>query len=446
MVPILALSGNIAAGKTTLAHKLTGRLAAVPIPRRGYDESYIEDQLLDPSRWTFEAQMAFLGHKARALREVSSLNRYVVLDRTIQEDINVFARRFADMGYMDKRAVDTYMAYARLLTSDLPEPTLIVYCDCPPALSLERLRDRPRGYQRLYSSGHMEALHKMSLDWIRTYTKCPVVTVKTSAVRSDSQVVNWLANHFRETVEGAADSQIALPLRIGSSNAQVPLFPKDERVGPPVGVRLGPPPFDSSELSNGMASVDDPRARSMRPMYPRIYLAAPFTTLATEGADLDSERSPSLFRAPALYGGIAPGKYRNALEAACAALERRRFAVYLPHRDLNGWGAVRLSAREIADGCIDAVRQADLLIAILGESFGSHFEFGLAMGLGKPVVGVRTRDVRESFMAGALLSGDRAPVLEVETLEELPGAIEAGALEPLISAARTRYGPHRERD
>lgn len=165
MAPIVAVAGNLGSGKSTVAAALARHNDWVHLPREGYDVSYIEDLFREPPRWAFEAQMSFLYHKANAVRDAMQSPGTAVLDRSIAEDVRIFARYFHEQGWMDERAYDLYQDYAGWLVASLAEPAVVVYCSAPVGVCEARLRRRPRSYQNLYPPSHIARLHQMYETW-----------------------------------------------------------------------------------------------------------------------------------------------------------------------------------------------------------------------------------------------------------------------------------------
>jgi deoxyadenosine/deoxycytidine kinase len=217
MAQIVAVSGNLASGKSTLAQALARHNGWCLFPRSGYDVSYIHDLFQEPRRWAFEAQMSFLEHKTRAVRDALQAPGTAVLDRSIEEDVNVFARYFHRRGWMSDRSYGLYQRYADLVVRPLRQPALVLYCSVPARVSTARLRGRPRSYQELYPADHIEQLHqlyetwwaalrgpmKLRIDTVDTDVRCPA-TAKDLAARIGAMVL-------RAPGGGGADVGVSAP-------------------------------------------------------------------------------------------------------------------------------------------------------------------------------------------------------------------------------------------
>jgi deoxyadenosine/deoxycytidine kinase len=138
---VLAISGNVAAGKSTLARHLGAELGWEVFQESGKPLEYLPLLEQQPSRWAFEAQVAFLASKAHALQRHDP-SADLIVDRSIYEDAEVFARAWHELGAMDERALDTYERVYRLLRANVARPEAFIFCRCPPETCEERLAAR----------------------------------------------------------------------------------------------------------------------------------------------------------------------------------------------------------------------------------------------------------------------------------------------------------------
>ena len=71
------------------------------------------------ARWAFHSQCFFLAHKLKLHQELAACDRPAVIDRTIYEDAEIFARNLHAQGYLSKR---DWSRLPRALRGHLPEP------------------------------------------------------------------------------------------------------------------------------------------------------------------------------------------------------------------------------------------------------------------------------------------------------------------------------------
>jgi nucleoside 2-deoxyribosyltransferase len=163
----------------------------------------------------------------------------------------------------------------------------------------------------------------------------------------------------------------------------------------------------------------------------RVYLAGPFTSKT------DQAVADTIGDVNAMDVISGNSTWRWALLAAEATLREAGWSVFLPHRDVSQWGARRITAGDVVRECLAAVRESDLVIALLEESFGTHVEVGVALGMGIPVVSVRCQDQSQSYFGGGIGPAALAGELVVPTVRQLPDYLVGDAFNQALANART---------
>ncbi|PID90852.1 MAG: deoxynucleoside kinase [Bacteroidetes bacterium] len=173
----IAIAGNIGAGKTTL----TGRLAQVLGWTAQYENPdsnpYIADFYKDMRRWGFNMQIHFLYSRIAKLKELRAGNENIIQDRTIYEDIYIFAPNLVEMGVMSQR---DYVCYANLfeqIKDFLQPPDLLIYLRGSDAALKARIEQRNRHYEQSIRTEYLRALNRRYDSWIETYDLGPVYIV-----------------------------------------------------------------------------------------------------------------------------------------------------------------------------------------------------------------------------------------------------------------------------
>lgn len=394
----IAISGNLGSGKTTLARGLAREFNCLVYPIRPYDLTYVHDQFTDPKRWSFEAQAAFLVHKYNAIQEGLSRGRLFVLDRTIYEDLEVFAGRFYDDDMIDSRAMELLRRLYDHLIVNIDPPAFIIWCDSSSELCAKRLKDRPRQYQQMYPTDHLSKLHHKLVDWVRSVTDAPVLRVDTAAY------------DFREV---APVQRLALQLdafagRFSSSN-QLDLFSSDERLA----VKEEADMFQVVCVPQG--AKRNLLGRLIRPK--KIYLATPFASSA-KIRSLNSRANLRLFTEPENIDNI-PRNYRTMLLKLVRALEGHGYEVFLPLRDINRWGRRTFAPAEIAAHCLDAISDCDYFVGLISKNFSQDLELGVALGMNKPAALLLAENIPTSFFGNGIATSNRVRVLHGKNILDL---------------------------
>lgn len=398
----IAIAGINGAGKSTLLKQLAPALGYVTLPESGRGRAYLADLAKDPARWAFETQTAFLSEKAITLRLLLDRGARVMVDRSLSEDVNVFGKYWHQQGDLSGRGFELYEALAMHFLASVPSPDMVIFCGCKPDVAIERVGQRGRG-DPLQTTERLTKLSTLYDEWLSHQGGAPVFVLDSmnNDVR-DPRIIQAVADDVRALCRPLMQPQLQM-------FDDAPLFTEEAR---PTARLLRP-------LSSH-TSLPVVTAAAM----PRLlaYLAAPFTALAE--ARQPSGKSPTLllFEERPGHGQIPPGPYRRALLRIEQALRTFGIETWIPHRDTNEWGKRHMTEEQVARECTERTSSVDLFIGILSTSAGSHYELGLARGLGKPIVLVHCTALSSTFVGHGLTHGSWTDTLclSCETLDELP--------------------------
>lgn len=388
---IIAVSGIMGSGKTTLCRGLARKMGWSCLPEPEIAKKYLPDFFQDLDRYAYPTQMAFLCNKAVQIIQILQAGRNLILDRSLYEDVYIFAKCWHDRGNIENRDFSIYSELADFFLEQIPNPQLILYCQCSLNEAKKRMTKRDRMDQRNFPENHVENIEARYRDWISNYKGSPTYSVNTE--RYDVRTDKVIAQILQEVLEIGSGQQLTLfddaANHIKFSDAILE-------------------PINNQEAFNSnyeVTSITPERTVDLdNLMRPWAYLAAPFTSVATEEV-LQSDQSTLVDMSP-LHGKIKPGEYRRMLQAVARRLKGLHIDTLIPHRDINEWGDKTLTPEDAASNCAASVKSCDLFIGILGESSGSHYEFGIAEGRSKPSVIIICDEIKTSFIGSGLVSND----------------------------------------
>lgn len=147
-----------------------------------------------------------------------------------------------------------------------------------------------------------------------------------------------------------------------------------------------------------------------------VYLAGPFTAVAESANGVIGVNSP----------------WRQILEATERALDKKGCEVFLPHRDVSDWGLRDATPQQIATECLEAVKKSDCVIAILGESYGTHVEVGTAIGRGIPTIVIDAAEQRGTFFGRAVTTSGLVTSIFLNHLAELPSIVASEKFDQVL--------------
>ena len=405
---IISVVGNILSGKSTLAKKICALYDFSYVPSKRNELNFLDDFFENIPALFFATQTSFLISKVLEIEEKVSNNQNVIVDRSIFEDINVFAQLWMDNYDIAHRDKILYKQLSDYITRTIPPTDVYIYCKCKSETLEERFKNRPhRSFEEKYPQNYIEQLCQ-KYDQLKFPKGSIVIEVDCDKidVRKDDTVIeimNMLKNHLYE----------------GNKGYQISIFDEDKRLNESYS-SIDTHPF--IKIVNTL-HTEKSFERIFEVKKKTIYLAAPFTEFALEqpksatDLDCDIETSRDYF--------ILPKKYQNLLVYLKKHLSsNEKYKVILPHKDENNWGKTYITNDQIVSSMIDNLKQSDLIFAIVSNSIGVHMEIAMMAILNKPMVLVVVGDLSNGFYAKGLDGRDNTLIINVKTLDDVRDIIK----------------------
>jgi len=163
----IGIAGNIGVGKTTMTDIIAKHFGWKAYYESVIDNPYLEDFYENMKRWSFNLQVYFLSHRFQTHKQMTESDYSAVQDRTIYEDVEIFARSLYEIGNMSQRDWDNYKALFTIMTSYLQKPDAILYLRASVDTLLTRIRKRSRGFEREISPEYLYRLNLAYERWIQ---------------------------------------------------------------------------------------------------------------------------------------------------------------------------------------------------------------------------------------------------------------------------------------
>jgi deoxyadenosine/deoxycytidine kinase len=173
------VAGNIGVGKTSLTEKLGEALAWKTAYESVVDNPYLADFYADMAQWAFHLQVFFLGHRAEQHLALAKSPESAIIDRSIYEDAEIFARAALKLGTIQQRDFETYHRIYRLVVDNLPRPDLLILLRAPTKVLMERIRSRAREMEAGITPDYLNLLESFYDQWMASFDLCPVLTIRT---------------------------------------------------------------------------------------------------------------------------------------------------------------------------------------------------------------------------------------------------------------------------
>ena len=178
----IAIAGNIGAGKTTLATKLSQHFNWKVHYEDVENNPYLADFYNDMSRWSFNLQIYFLNSRFNQLLEIRKGDDIVVQDRTIYEDARIFAPNLYHMKLMTERDFNNYTTLFDTICSQVAPPDLLIYLKASLPVLVRQIEKRGRGYEENLRLDYLKRLNEYYEEWIANYKEGPLLVIKVDEV------------------------------------------------------------------------------------------------------------------------------------------------------------------------------------------------------------------------------------------------------------------------
>lgn len=179
MKHFVLVAGNIGAGKTSLTERLGAQLGWRTAYESVVDNPYLSDFYADMGAWAFHLQVFFLGHRAEQHRQLAHSSGSAIIDRSIYEDAEIFARAALTLGTISERDYITYRRVFDLVVENLPRPDLLIMLNAPVSVLVDRIQARGREMERGITAEYLTLLEDLYNDWMAGFDLCPVLTIPT---------------------------------------------------------------------------------------------------------------------------------------------------------------------------------------------------------------------------------------------------------------------------
>ena len=178
--PFIGIAGNIGVGKTTFAEILSKKLDINVCYESVDDNPYLSDFYKDMERWSFNLQIYFLQNRFKSHVDIIETKKGIIQDRTIYEDVSIFAYNLYKMGIMSKRDWETYNNIFFHMTKFLKKPDLIIYLRASTDTLINRIKKRSRSYEKDIDEIYLHRLNIYYKKWFSEINNFNVLEINTN--------------------------------------------------------------------------------------------------------------------------------------------------------------------------------------------------------------------------------------------------------------------------
>lgn len=165
----IAISGNIGAGKTELTKLLARHYGYRAIYGPSEENPYLNSFYEDMRRWSFGMMVHSLYANIKQLSELTQEKANFVKDRSLYDDVYVFAPNLHNMGLMTTRDLTTFTKMFELAYTLLPKPDLLIYLRSDVPTLIRHIQKRGRELENGIRLDYLSNLNQRYESWANEY-------------------------------------------------------------------------------------------------------------------------------------------------------------------------------------------------------------------------------------------------------------------------------------
>ena len=176
---VITIAGTVGVGKSSLtralAKKLNFRTSFENVDHNPYLDKFYDNF----ERWSFHLQIYFLAERFKKQKRMFEYGGGFIQDRSIYEDVDIFAKMHEEQGTMTPEDFKTYseLFEAMVMTPYFPKPDVLIYLECDYDEVIERIKQRGRQMEIDTDPEYWKKLFRRYEEWISSFNACPVVRV-----------------------------------------------------------------------------------------------------------------------------------------------------------------------------------------------------------------------------------------------------------------------------
>jgi len=174
----IAIEGNIGAGKTTLATRMSEEFNARLILERFEDNSFLPKFYENPEVYAFPLEMSFLADRYQQLKDQLAVQdlfkSFTIADYFIDKSL-IFAKN-----NLKADEINLYSRLFHIISAFLPRPDLLVYLYLDIPRLKQNIKNRGREYEQTIKAEYLEQIQSGYLNHFRSLQGMRILIVDTN--------------------------------------------------------------------------------------------------------------------------------------------------------------------------------------------------------------------------------------------------------------------------
>jgi len=179
MYKYIAVAGNIGTGKSSLVKFISKEYKFKPLHEIEGKNPYLLDFYKNMSTYSFHSQISFLINKLKLYQKMYKIKEKIILDRTIYEDAEIFAKNLYKNNYMNKKDFNTYWILYQCIIKNIKKPNKLIYLQCSTSTLVKRIKLRNINNQQQIPTSYLDQLQKLYRNWIDNIKNFNIIKLNT---------------------------------------------------------------------------------------------------------------------------------------------------------------------------------------------------------------------------------------------------------------------------
>ena len=186
----IAIEGNIGAGKTSLAQRMSHDFNAKLILERFADNAFLPKFYEEPKRYAFTLEMSFLADRYQQISD--DLSQLDLFKDFMVSDYDIYKSLIFSKITLPEDEFKLYRKLFYLMYKDITKPDLYVYLYQNTQRLQENIKKRGRDYEQNIDDDYLEKINSGYLDFLKNQSELNVKIIDIS----DRDFVNCRADYL----------------------------------------------------------------------------------------------------------------------------------------------------------------------------------------------------------------------------------------------------------
>lgn len=172
----LVVEGNIGAGKTTLARRLSEDYGSRLILEEFSDNPFLPYFYENPERYAFPVELFFMTERHKQLQ--NELAQIQLFNQGVVSDYYFFKTLLFAKNNLKPEEYRLFQRLFNILRTHFPQPDLLVYLHRPVDDLMSNIRKRGRSYEQNMEARYLGSIQQAYFEFFKANTRLPVLLLE----------------------------------------------------------------------------------------------------------------------------------------------------------------------------------------------------------------------------------------------------------------------------